>query len=317
MKERLIVGAALTGAAMLLAPNQDVLPEHALQQTLELEYNQHLFAEGRQLDLSLVDIAPKLPEAVKAVAGSAVLVVKGDGIGSGVKVAPDEFLTAGHMVVHGDDDGDTYSSNFDCTRLTMRARAPIVQVPSYDFMPAHDASGVKTSDIDLAVMWLTDEWSSADRGVPFAPVQDAGNKVGTEAFFVNYEPTSGNLLRSPSLDAADLAAPAEFGGVVIDDTDEKMLVLTGIGENYGSGLPDDRVRVGASGGPVFDENGGLEGITQAIYVADSTPENIASEFNVRLTGSLPGKHFDAYQVTIVQKVTPQILGGLVTAKSCE
>jgi hypothetical protein len=84
-------------------------------------------------------------------------------------------------------------------------------------------------------------------------------KNGNPLFFINYERTFNNFVRDPYSDTLEIYDPAIFGGIAFDTWNGDITVK--LGKNYGDGIPDTKIRGGASGGAVFDEKGYLVGIS--------------------------------------------------------
>ncbi|HKR81744.1 MAG TPA: hypothetical protein VJR27_01960 [Candidatus Saccharimonadales bacterium] len=343
--EKFIFTAFLTTELLAYSSSIVTVSEDTLPQPQRFEASQDPSKPPVQIiDLARVALADTLPPRVAEAARSAVAVAGPKGTGSGVKVAPNQFLTAGHMIM-GDaplpEGLNTNSPQFNCKGMTIEAA---LTLPEGDgaavTQPITRASGVNHgSDLasnepwgmDYASLWV-DNSSLAATQVPAVTARYPRYMVGKEIFFVNYEslkhrpdqpPTR---RRSPLYPAYPNAAdnfhePAMYGGIVIKDLGNIMLIVDGIGRNYSKGHQDDESRSGSSGGASFDANGNLEGLVVAGPPEKETASQIEQDYGVRLEGNPAGFTKDSYMVGFVQKITPAMIsegttGGLPVAKRC-
>jgi FlaG/FlaF family flagellin (archaellin) len=252
---------------------------------------------------------------------------------SGVRIAKDTYLSAGHFVRN--DNNTPITGISYCGDVT-------VEGPS-DVSTSLEGigTGTKTRSMygtDLYADRLTGSFVkdnipvTPDISIVHAPDQEhslpnqeypalatASPKVGQDVYFVNYEPTAKGVFRSPSesdlqtlnnddgVPSSKLEHPAIYGGVVTQiESDGDLDVADGF-KSYGV-IDDAESRPGASGGPVFNQDGQLVGLSDD--ASDETKPISAEDFvepYESVTGISPNTPLD---LTVVQPVDERLLTSL-------
>lgn len=273
-----------------------------------------------QLDI----LPPRLPNAVSEQlpnVGSIDAYTEVDGkvagmySGSVVKISPDTYLTAGHVVQamrsmisakHSD-----MSTPYVPPRVRMPTPTPIMVadtrsgmlIPKYGTSLSADVSAslyahhsISEPQDDVGIVKTVA--SAPLASTPPVSLLDAPLKVGDAVFFVNYQPTPDGMLRSPdeSMFGTDShekpipqSTPALYGGVVLAVLpDGDPVIATGL-ESYGA-TPDTLVRPGASGGAIFTQAGKLAAITTMYSPAPFPPNTVIDNLGVCPTTESPLVH---------------------------
>jgi len=238
----------------------------------------------------------------------------GDGSASGVQIAQDLFVTAGHAILEGNNKlvpGTQYCGNVsigeqvsvDGSEFYGASGAVIEKSGSYSSSP-------KTNTPDVALLY---QGKFSNQGLPPITVPLATATPGETLYAVNFEPTASDKARDPDIDyghpnKAELpyANPAIYGGVVLATlADGSIVVADGLKKSYGV-LPDDHTRRGASGGGEYNRAGQLVGITVAAVDDPVSRKYILDVYRVALKNA-PKQ----VRLSIVQPVTRKLLADLV------
>lgn len=109
-------------------------------------------------------------------------------------------------------------------------------------------------------------------------------KQGTPLYFANYQPTENREYRNPSKEALlppqhsrGPHTPAILGGIAIRTVNPDTIEVVTAGDSYGTSKDTD-IRMGASGGPVYDKIGNLVG---RIVVTDANKMSVKAFENSR------------------------------------
>lgn len=124
-------------------------------------------------------------------------------------------------------------------------------------------------------------------------------RVGEDVYLVNYQPIN-ERLRDPFSRNPSLRSPAIYGGLVLGMSryGGDYVVATGY-KSYGA-VRDATTRGGASGGPVYNSEGKLIGLSVAGGIGLSV-DQIDHRFGLNLADSpgAKGKH----QITVVERIS--------------
>jgi hypothetical protein len=338
--EKLAITGVLT-ANLLVPPVANMVASDTLPQPLQSEKSPIPGAPPTViLNLSRVALAATLPPQIEEASKSTVAIVTASGsCGSGIKIGLNRILTAAHMFSqkHGGDQINTNDEQFNCASMAIEASLQLPEgsgaatAERVTYATAIEAKSAKPSvfwGTDYASLWI-DADSLAARYVPSVNVGYPQYAVGKEIFFTNYEPSENSATdhqrRSPlnvdTVDSADsFREPAIYGGVVIKDTGNSLVIIDDIDRNYGKGHPETRSRGGASGGPGFVD-GAYMGMMVAGPPGRMSAAQIEQVYGVRLTGSIPNMTHEGYTVGFVQKTSPDMLalgttGGMPLPVSC-
>jgi hypothetical protein len=299
-------------------------------------------------NVNIGGLPDRLPSAVKRVVNTAVSVeyqylkpigrsgsatefeVTSD-TASGVRVAPDTYLSAGHFVKDGK---NVYLRGINqCGNITVMGPSNqptalesvgnrVVDVYGSD-LPATRLIGSYIegdggSVPDVSLLHAPDVQHTLP-GQPTDPIASATPKIGQAVYFVNYEPTSKGVSRSPSeieeqnlndtnTTGPHLTEPAVYGGVVVGkQLNGDLIVADGLA-SYDA-LGDKETLRGASGGEVENSQGQLIGIAvEATEVDQSmTPAEFGSVVGANLTG-VPSDTL--LNEAIIQPVTTTMVASL-------
>lgn len=157
------------------------------------------------------------------------------------------------------------------------------------------------------------------QGLPESILADRDVNVGEVLTFTNYQtvatsifPDAKPMLRHPSFNE-----PAIFNGIVLGSAgnEERIGILTGMGSraafnDYG----DSELAEGGSGGPVWDSEGKIVGISNDKRRAAVNAKDIKNMFGVVVKGAVPDQQFS---VAWMQPVHTQVFTSLkANLKSC-
>jgi hypothetical protein len=298
-------GLALAGAGVMAAMAALVIGTYELKKDV--------FA------LDARDVPAKLPPRVADMAASAVKVEYNNDLpsaswGSGVKIGPDLVLTAGHVVLEGNED-----NRLDCESSYAFNAATF----DYDYPDwIVDRQAVYDESEDMAVLRVRPD--DAFDALPTARIAADQPSKGEPVFFVNYEsghhPSAEHYPNSEtaySLNRYDMSGvydhAAEYAGIVLGQEGSRLAVATGQ-RGYG---PEEGREVntypGGSGGPVFNRAGELVGEVNATYSENNALTVMRHTINVPHRGS-------DVQVSWIQPVTKEsvqeLIDGLPETPAC-
>ncbi len=195
---------------------------------------------------------------------------------SGVRIDEYDYLSAGHCV-------NLNSLPQDLTPYCkdIRVDMPIDQQEGITLNGTHEAGyapgSMTASTLDffkqgdvLLVEVKPNSQPSYDNPTHFSETSDI--EQGTPLYFVNYQPTEDRLYRNPNKDAQvppehlpGPHTPAILGGIAIRNVNSDTIEVISAGKSYGDPVDTD-IRFGASGGPVYDQNGNL--VARIVAVAN-------------------------------------------------
>jgi hypothetical protein len=151
------------------------------------------------------------------------------------------------------------------------------------------------------------------------PVRDfdlaSKTELGETVFFSNYQPDQEGRSRDPegpyTKEEAIHSQPALYAGVVVEHVTPTMdLIATNL-KSYGA-IADTKADHGASGGPVFNEQGELVGLSTIIVLPPKEGFSVALKVKPKSR---------ALQFVAIQRITPKFVQNLRTrlksAKYCE
>jgi len=230
-------------------------------------------------------------------------------VASGVKIS-NLAISAGHLLKQPD---GLPHNDYGCGDLLLTGRAGEKSLPAYGTVFKAEASYLdneSTADISI----LETKKSRSFSQLPNSEISDTPPSVGQFVYFVNYEPSSETLDRNPAY--AELKdfddptiLPAIYLGIILEKTPTgRYAILTGL-KNLGAGMEDTLSRGGASGGPVYDEQGKIIGLVTKATGKDIAPEIIETNFNVVLE-NIPKS---SLSVSFIQPVTSDLVSNLEQA----
>lgn len=197
--------------------------------------------------------------------------------GSGFRIAPDVYVTAGHVAhdsnnqplpyVNACGNLRVFTSTNEATGITevdgKQYEIRGSDIPAGRYVAEYTQRGPKISE-DIGVIEAPAGNSPVVQSI--AEVAPHQPMVGDPVYFINFQPTNDGRSRSASqqevfskddLDSAiqpAMSEPAIYGGIVVSVGNGKnMVILTG-GESYVP-LGDSNLRHGASGGMVVNQQG--------------------------------------------------------------
>lgn len=227
---------------------------------------------------------------------------------SGVKIAPNLTLSAGHEFLANGLIEVSQSDGY-CRPLSIYSTGEVNDEKSTDNSIVATFSKTVPGLADVSLIN-----TSTDAQFDKLPIPEIGPTpgLGSQLYFVNYEPAANLVARNPNPNAGgessfSYSKPAVYSGVILDSAGQYYLAATGI-KSYGQGMPDDISRPGASGGPVFNQSGQLVGIVTAIIDEQFTSQQISQMYGI----NLPVSSQAMLQLDEIQPVTPQIISAYET-----
>jgi hypothetical protein len=255
--------------------------------------NQHenLGFQGRSTDANKIIEGKKLPGALPpSVANDYDAVLRldfGMEYGSAVKVGKKLVFSAGHVVMTK---GADHSYQLHCDSVIDSTRNALTQAGGYDaitnwYGKNTEPNPDRKADYTLFKIKMDPSFDE----LPDAPIASSPPSIGSDVFFINYQSNSTNLQRYPSkalaeyYDGKNYGHAAEYGGIVIAKYANEFLVAQSM-QSYG---PRNRYSAtfsypGASGGPVFNTMGQVEGVDDNIEDSTVSPSYILDNYGVHL-----------------------------------
>jgi hypothetical protein len=298
---------------------------------------------GRPI-IDLYTVPQTLPPAVAAQLNSVVATVldkrvligngyinMGKALASGVRIGPDEYLTAGHLLGNGATDVQAAAGT--CTNLVVEAPTAPVPASSADAAEYAEQNNGTTTYADRYVSVLHRPVVAADtvndaaivRTTPNNPTSNSDSlvavpaaevsEVGQHIYIAGYEPTADDQRRTPvhrylSAEAVQLglSAPAVYASVVVGEDKGRIAAIDSI-HSYGV-TQDGETRPGQSGGPGFvEKNGRVAGLVSQM-LADVQISDVERKFGVDIVGAPDNKLVNEI---FLQPVTPQIVDAMSAA----
>jgi len=216
--------------------------------------------------------------------------------GSGIQLNNNTLITAGHIFRDGK--GNKFPNATWCNAFT--AISPrgffrgISQSSVFSNNSAVDFALLRTKPIGK-IEGSTHAVSFADKSY-----------VGEPLYFINYQITSKGYLRPPSTSSN----PAIYGGVV-ESYDQNGDINVPTFESYGIGGDRD-ARLASSGGPVFDAEGELVGLS--VQVDNAGPTVKGFSWLLRHLGLEKFAGNMQYTDAIVEPVTPKMIDEFETSQ---
>jgi hypothetical protein len=237
---------------------------------------------NRSRVIDLFDMPETMPEAVQK-NSAAVVAITGDvrldngktvsHLASGVKVDQDYILSAGHIRTT---EQNTPKTDFTCENVVFTGKSQRIDSYTPSFHLGREVSSFKKDDSisDIAL------FSPAHPELRSAPISDEPLKFGDRVFFVTYQPDLAGKKRNPAESNDIRKYPARFGGIVLDARPNSVSILTGF-KNYGIKWQETFSKPGASGAPIFKDDGTIAGIVSK-GVSDSaySVERAELDYNV-------------------------------------
>ena len=273
-------------------------------------------------EVSIEELPDTLPDAVAEQIPNVVSIINNipvlseSGICSGVRIDKHDYLSAGHC---------DYSLASDalpfCTELSVGSTSiispdgVILKATKKAGNYGGDTSGIWRGDVNsMSDDTLLIETDAEPR--PYTTPTQYGEPsmvtTGMPLYLVNYEPTADGKLRSPfnkylteSELNAGLNKPAIFGAIALMQYANGMIAAISGDKPYSS-PPETDVRGGASGGPVYDQNGSLIG-TAVNLINYSSLSEAERDFGVSITGISEKTDVNVF---LIQDITPSLVSEL-------
>lgn len=317
--------------------DMSVLPEHLPQAVLRAEE-------------AAVSVEQAYAKTTTEAAGITESTQMSQSLASGFRVAPDTYITAGHVIkgdrkdppfvnvcgnvqVFGASSEPTAAGTLDNGEgyelfgASMDADKMYGVLKDTDSTPLADMAIIKAPDITGSLKDNTDQ--------PVARVAQSQPKTGEAVYFINYQPTPDGMYRSASQSEASnlnriagslppkfLSKPAVYGGVVLNSRDEhgSMIIVYG-GKSY-THTNDTYARQGASGGMIVNQQGEVVAISvgSAQFSNKQTavyPSELAYQTGLVINGSSQRTKFGLeYARPVTKSRLKFFLAKLATAHSC-
>lgn len=244
-------------------------------------------------NVSITALPDKLPEGVKDIVDSAVrITISGERrfVQSGVKIEGDIF-TAGHGFR-------------DDNNKPLQKTCPLdisIETSSNQYTKQASVTSRLTSQ-DLARIQPLDPLD-----IPDATIAKIKPKVGDPLFFVNFQKENTKEKNTRGINKL-----AIFGGIFAGKEQGDIVVFTT--KNYGD-PPDTEMRLGGSGGAVFNVFGHLVGVSTDSYEKLWKVKKIEEQFNIDITDKKSG---DKLPGAAVERITNDTLKQFkkIRADSC-
>jgi hypothetical protein len=236
--------------------------------------------------------APKpprsLPKTVRRMYDSAIELNYGNYKGSAVKVGPRLAFSAGHMVIPAR--GEGHPKPIECG-INSSTENIYTSPGGYDQITNWTGKfdGLETNPIapDYSLLKIRPD-PQFDR-LPIAPIVKSTPAKGSLAYFINYEENSpnGGLERFPNqalanyYEGQNFGHAAEYAGIVLGMYDGFLAIAQNL-QSYGPSQHKEVVsHDGASGGPIFNKYGQLEGVVSNGVTATTAGE-ITQQYGMHL-----------------------------------
>lgn len=322
-------------------PNE-ILKTTVFLATMYAIYTDNLpFMPQNKVDLG--SLPQKAPQSVSSQIGNAVLVrvkkesKKGDRKGyhidwnsesytqgSGVRIAPNTYLTAGHVLY---EKKQTYETSIQAcvdssigsvtTRITGAIpfqHGTTIPVRGIEYKAARQVGTYtpQNEGADDIALVQTDVEEFADP--PQVKIREDPPKIGEKVFAVNYQPTAKNEYRTPNEGELNIrmlslgyGKPAIYGGVILSTDEKNKYVMATNLKSYGV-VNDSESREGSSGGAVYDTKGQLIGISISASDGKYNSDDMNWLWGLKIHGQDKDKKMS---YTLVQPVTETHIGAML------
>ncbi len=253
----------------------------------------------------------ELPRAVQSAVNSVVDIEYVDNSGvtvqksSGVKISPELTLSVGHEFLQNGPMQNASDKSL-CRNLFLYSFGDKNSNQSTDSSIIATYTNTDSSNPDISL--IKTEGDPQFKKLPTAVISSQTN-INTQVYLANYEPDIKSIDRNPNAQAntfdqsTKYTFPAIYSGIVLDTNGGRYSIATGV-KSYGIGIPDNESRPGASGGPVFNQEGQLIGVTVSIDSQTMTPQEIKSIYNIDLSGLSTNSQF---QIEEVQPINIELI----------
>lgn len=252
--------------------------------------------------------ARTLPRAVARLYNSVVSINYGDFRGSGVKIGSNLVLTAGHLVMPS---GEGHPDELRCGDINDSVSDVFTQLgnqtPIVNWYGQNNGRRNAANTSDYALLRVDPDSTFAR--LPVAPVSASSPSIGSPVYNINYESNADQkLARLPNSQVASeymgerIGYAAEYAGIVVGKYYGEIEIAEDL-QGYGPRrYREKQSHGGASGGPVFSEQGEMFGTVVSSYNSGSA-SYILKSYGVHL----PVNQRQAVSVEAVQPISPALI----------